>query len=140
MINCGCATGWTKFAPMLSRLVIGLSFLLHGLQKLQGDSAIGFFSQVGIPAPGLLGPLVTWVEILAGLALILGLMTHLASKLLVIVMLVAVFTVHLGSGGFLTASGGPELPLIIIAGLVNILAFGPGMWALDKRFCKNCKA
>ena len=61
------------------RIVVGIVFLVHGLQKLlvMGFGGVaGFFGSLGVPAPGLFAVLVTLVEVLGGLALILGLLTR----------------------------------------------------------------
>src|SRR5712692_9979387 len=58
------------------RLVVGLVFIVHGGQKLLvfglGGTA-GFMAKVGIPWPFLAAVVVIAVEILGGLALVLGL-------------------------------------------------------------------
>src|SRR2546422_5830527 len=66
------------------RLVVGLVFIVHGGQKLfvfGVGGAAGFMAKVGIPWPFLAAVVVIAVEILGGLALILGLGTPLAAAL-----------------------------------------------------------
>ena len=69
---CTCSAKWVEYAPLVLRIVVGLTFLMHGWQKIHGDSAVGFFTQIGIPMAGFFGPLVTWLEFLGGIGLILG--------------------------------------------------------------------
>src|SRR5439155_970912 len=67
------------------RLVVGLVFIVHGGQKLFVfglGGAAGFMAKVGIPWPFLAAVVVIAVEILGGLALVLGLGTRLAAALL----------------------------------------------------------
>src|SRR3989442_14325729 len=83
------------------RLVVGLVFIVHGGQKLfvfGVGGAAGFMAKVGIPWPFLAAVVVIAVEILGGLALILGLGTRLAAALLAIDMVVAILAVRLPAG------------------------------------------
>jgi putative oxidoreductase len=118
------------------RVVIGIVFLVHGGQKLflMGfDGVAGFLGSLGVPAPGLFAVIVTLVELLGGLALILGLFTRVVAVLLAGDMLVAILTVHLPNG-FLAANNGYELPLVLLAASVALAVAGPGEAALDKAF------
>lgn len=114
------------------RVVVGAVFLAHGAQKLlvMGVGGLaGFFSQVGIPFPTLSAGLVTGVELLGGLALILGLFTRLAAVPLAITMAVALATVHLPAGFFLP--DGYEYVLVLLAATTGVALTGPGALALD---------
>ena len=115
------------------RIVVGMVFLVHGLQKLlvMGFGGVaGFFGSLGVPAPGLFAVLVTLVEVLGGLALIVGLLTRLAAILLALDMLVAILTVHLPNGFFVN-NGGYEFPLVLLASCVALAVAGAGEGALD---------
>src|SRR2546428_8282094 len=79
------------------RLVVGLVFAVHGAQKLFVfglGGAAGFIAKGGIPLPFLAAGVVIAVEILGGVALILGLGTPLAGALLAFEMGVALLTVR----------------------------------------------
>jgi len=109
-------------------------FLVHGLQKLlvMGFGGVaGFLGSLGVPAPGLFAVIVTLVELLGGLALILGLFTRVAAILLAVDMLVAILTVHLPNG-FFTNNGGYEFPLVLLAACVALAVAGAGEAALDR--------
>lgn len=126
---------YRQFAPLILRVIIGVIFLAHGVQKfgLFGDMNIagvtGFFGSIGIPLPAVMAPLVAAIETLGGLALILGFGTRIASILLAIVMVVAILTVKLSQG----LLGGFELELALLAGLVALMLLGPGEVALESR-------
>lgn len=126
---------YSGYGPLVLRVVIGIVFLAHGLQKfgIFGEMNLagvtGFFGSIGIPAPGLMAFLVALIEALGGLALILGFGTRIAAILLGIIMLVAIFTVKLSQG----LIGGFELDLALLAGLIALLLMGSGSAALEKQ-------
>lgn len=128
-IFCKCPWGMT-----LLRVVIGIVFLAHGVQKLQGiDGTIGFFASLGMSA--FFAYLVAWVETVAGIALIVGLMTTIASYLLAIIMVVAIFTVKAKIG----LVGGYELDLVLLAGLLTLAWSKASPLSLDKMAYEKCK-
>ncbi|MER7133906.1 DoxX family protein [Streptosporangium saharense] len=120
-------------ALLLARIGVGVIFVVHGWQKfatmgLSGTSA--FFEQVGVPLPGLAAPVVAVVELVGGIALILGAALPIAAILLILDMLGAVVFVH-GANGFDAASGGYEFVLALISALLAIAFSGGGALALD---------
>ena len=100
----------TEIGLLLLRIVVGITFLVHGLDKFNGgiEQTVGMFEGMGFP--GFLAYLVTFAEILGGLALIIGLFTRLVSIVFAIIMATAIFQVKLDSG-FL---GGFELDLVLL--------------------------
>ena len=111
----------------LLRLVVGLVFLSHGVDKFQNmESTIAFFASLGMPV--FLAYFVATVETLGGIALILGLFSRIAGVLLAIVMVVAVFSVTWPAGGWT----GSELELTLLASNLALALIGPGAWAIKK--------
>lgn len=127
---------WDRALPWgltLLRIVVGLTFFMHGQQKLfqMGIGGVGgFFGSLGIPAPELAAVVVSLVEIVGGLALILGALTRLAGVLLAIDMLVALLVFHLPNG-FYATDGGIELVLVLAAATLALAITGPGALAVD---------
>jgi len=111
----------------LLRVVVGVIFVMHGWQKLSwglDDVANEVLAPAGIPLPKLAAVLLTIVELLGGIALILGVFTRYVATLLAIDMLVALVLVHL-KNGFFTPKG-VEFPLLLLVSNINLLLAGAG--------------
>ena len=120
------------------RLVVGLVFIVHGGQKLFVfglGGAAGFMAKVGIPWPFPAAVVVIAVEILGGLALILGLGTRLAAALLAIDMVVAVLAVRLAAGFV----GGYEFELTLLAASLSLALLGGGPVTVRQVFARRAQ-
>jgi putative oxidoreductase len=124
-------------APLILRVVTGLVFLMHGWQKVgMGVAGVtGFLGSLGFPAPEVMAVLLIAVEVGGGLLLILGAFTHWVSKVLAFVALVALLTVHL-SKGFFVSGGGYEFALLLLAACIALALTGPGKWSVDRAWRK----
>jgi putative oxidoreductase len=122
---------------LVLRVAVGLTMAAHGAQKL-----MGWFGGPGINgfadhlAKLNLRPARFWAwvaalaELAGGLAVALGILTPLASLLVIGSMLVAIATVHLEKG-FWNSQGGIEFPLLILATMVALGLTGPGVYSVD---------
>lgn len=120
-------------ALLLARLVAGIVFIAHGMQKFVQWGISGTadsFAGMGIPAPGLAAWVAALVETLGGVALLLGLALPLAGVLLALNMLGALVLVHLGQGFF--SSGGGYEYVLVLAVVALALGFNGGRFALDR--------
>ena len=118
---------------LVLRVAVGAVFAMHGWQKLTMMGILGvsgFFGSLGIPAPELAALAVTILELVGGLALILGLGTRVVGALLAVNMLVALALVHLPNGFFVDA-GGFEFVLTLFAASLFFALAGPGALSLD---------
>lgn len=134
------------FGPAVLRLGLGIIFVAHGAQKLFGiwggggiAGTAGFFEQLGLPAATPLAVAVGLIEFLGGLMLVAGAFTTVAALALTLVMLGAIWTVHLSQGFFLNWALAPsggfgyEFNLALIAGLLCLALTGPGALSIDER-------
>ena len=118
---------------LILRIVIGIVFLMHGGQKLfvYGLAGVsGAFGQMGIPMPGITGPLTAIVEFLAGGALVIGLLTRLAAFGLAIDMLGAILFVHMKGGFFMPT--GYEFALTLLGANIALAVAGAGYYSIDR--------
>ena len=112
------------------RIVVGLLFVGHGAQKLYG-----WFGGSQVELMSLFG-LAGVIEFYAGLFIVVGLFTRYAAFLSAANMVGAWIVVHLPKGFSPFANGG-ELALLYFVSFLVILAYGPGKWALDRKFFKG---
>jgi putative oxidoreductase len=139
-------TLWQQWAPLPLRLVIGYGFMAHGWAKLSRGPA-GFarlLEQIGAPLPEATAWGSTLIEVLGGLAILAGALVAVVSIPLIVMMLVAMFTVHLRYGFSaintigLTADGpqfgppGYEVNLLYVAGLLALILGGVGPFSIDR--------
>jgi putative oxidoreductase len=116
---------------LVLRIVVGVTFVAHGLDKLADlSSAEQFFASLDIPAPGLTAPFVAVTETVGGVLLIAGLATPLVGAALAIDMFVALLTAHIGHG-FFVSDGGIELALLLGGASLGIALAGAGRFSLD---------
>ena len=127
------------FGLTVLRIVAGLTFAAHGAQKLfgwfggYGLEGVGqWMESIGL-APGYLMALMAGsAEFFGGLALILGLLVRPAAAMLAVTMLVAIVTVHLANGFFMSDNG-YEFALALLAISFALVIEGAGKLSLDKR-------
>ncbi|TBU97663.1 DoxX family protein [Phytopseudomonas dryadis] len=127
------------FGLTILRVLVGITFVAHGSQKLFGwfggyglAGVAQWMESIGL-APGYLMALMAGsAEFFGGLALILGLLVRPAAAVLTLTMLVAIFSVHIGNGFFMSDNG-YEFALALMAASLALLVEGAGRLSLDKR-------
>jgi putative oxidoreductase len=136
---------WRKWAPLPLRLIIGYGFMAHGWAKLsRGPEGFArLLEQIHAPLPELTAWVSTLIEVLGGLAILAGALVAVVSIPLIVMMLVAMFTVHLRYGFSaintigLTSDGpqfgppGYEVNLLYISGLLALILQGAGPFSID---------
>lgn len=120
-----------SFSLLLARLVVAYGFYNPAMQKWSDmDSVATWFGSIGIPFPALNAYLAASTELLGVILLTLGLFTRFISIPLMIVMAVAIATVHLPHG-FSSGNNGFEIPLYYLLFLAIFASFGAGKLSLD---------
>ncbi|MFF5400161.1 DoxX family protein [Peribacillus butanolivorans] len=122
---------------LVIRVVIGLSFVGHGAQKLLGwfggyglKGTGGWFDSIGMK-PGVTMALFAGLsELIGGALFALGLFTPLAGILIALTMLVAIVKVH-GANGYWSTQNGYEYNLAILAVAIGVAITGAGQYSLD---------
>ncbi|HVY63425.1 MAG TPA: DoxX family protein [Gammaproteobacteria bacterium] len=127
------------------RLIVGYGFMAHGCAKVvRGPEVfVGILGGIGIPAPEVMGWATIVLEIVCGLAVLLGAYVAWVSLPMAAILLVATFTVHLPNGfssiklQAVTAAGarfgqpGYETDLLYLACLAALVLGGAGPLAWD---------
>ncbi|WP_024695851.1 DoxX family protein [Pseudomonas syringae] len=120
------------------RVIVGIAFIAHGSQKLFGafggyglEGTAQYMESLGLTPGYLMALLSGGAEFFGGLGLLLGLLARPAAALVTVLLLVAIFTVHIGNGFFM-ANNGYEYALALLGGALAVLIEGAGRLSLDR--------
>jgi putative oxidoreductase len=117
---------------LLARLVVAYGFYEPAMMKWADMSSVAqWFGSMGIPFPTLNAYMAATTEIFGVVLLTLGLLTRVISIPLIIIMIVAIITVHLPNG-FSAGENGFEIPLYYMLFLLIFLSHGAGKFSLDR--------
>ncbi len=111
------------------RVAVATIFIRHGAQKLFvfGFAGVtGAFTHMGVPFPGLMGPLIGVLEFFGGIALAIGLLTRLVALGFVCDMLGAILLVQLKNG-----FSGFELEFLLLGSSLALVLTGAGGFSVD---------
>lgn len=132
--------GWGTLAL---RIPTGIIFAAHGAQKLFGwfggyglEGTGQWMASIGLTPGYSMALLAGSAEFFGGLALVLGLLVRPAAAALAFSMLVAILTVHIGKGLFVT-NNGYEYALAMLAIAVSLVVAGGGRASLDQTLARN---
>ena len=125
-----------EIIPLLAiRILIAYEFFEAGVEKFRGQN---WFPQIhdSFPFPFNIIPtdiswfLATWSEILGSVAILVGFATRFSALSLIILDLVAWYSVH-ASSGYNVCSNGFKLPLMYLVLLLPLFFMGPGRASID---------
>ncbi|WP_232697102.1 DoxX family protein [Brevibacillus daliensis] len=127
-----------EVGKVMLRVVLGIIFFVHGLSKFQGgiNNTAGFFDSIGIP--GFMAYVVALIELIGGIALILGIGTRIVSVLFAIIMLGAIFSLKLPAG--LLGNGqmaGYELELVLLVISIYFVIDNKSILAFDNKIFRS---
>jgi putative oxidoreductase len=140
---------WSQIPP---RLILGFGFMAHGVAKLERgpDAFVGVLHALNVPAPHLMAWVTILIELLGGLAILSGALVRWVSLPMIVVLLTAIFTVHLPFGfssiklEAVTAAGpqfgppGYECDLLYLACIATLMINGAGPFSLDGILKRSC--
>jgi putative oxidoreductase len=145
---------WAPWYAIPLRLIVGFGFMQHGYAKLARgpESFTAVLHALGMPEPALLAWATIAVELICGFAVLVGAFIPLASIPMIVVLLVAIFTVHLPNGfssikllsvdtaGAHFGQPGYEADLLYLAALAALLVGGSGPLALDRLLLRSARS
>lgn len=122
-----CSWVNTNAGLLVLRLGMAFVFIMAGWEKVSHlQMTVGMFGQMGFNA--FWAYVVSFVELLGGIAILLGVWTRLAATLLAIAMIVAVYVTRANAGMMMT-------PLILVFTNVTLFLTGGGAYSLAKKMC-----
>lgn len=126
------------FGLLILRIALAAVFIIHGGQKLfmmgPGGTA-GMFTQMSIPAAGVFGPIITFLEPLAGVCVLLGVLTRIAGFAIACDMFGAILTFHIRHGFFVPM--GIEFVMMNCAAGLGLAALGAGPISIDHAIARR---
>ncbi len=137
-------------ALLILRVLLGIVFFPHGMQKLFGwFGGYGFSGTFGwltgtLHVPAIIAVLAILAEGLGCLGLITGFLTRLSALGIGTNMVVAILMLHYKFGFFMNWDGkqpgeGIEFHLLVIAIALALMIRGGGKWSIDKAIADNMK-
>jgi putative oxidoreductase len=121
---------------LILRVTLGVIMVSHGIPKIKKREVLGkkWNSHYGIPKATVW--LTGILQIVGGLALLVGLFTSLTALILTMDMLVALFICifnshHREPFNSVTPEKGWDINLLLVGSLVAVVLLGGGQWSLD---------
>jgi putative oxidoreductase len=136
MSNTAAASGTTSnasLAILVGRVLLSILFILAGYSKLTDIAGTaGWFGSIGLPMPTVTTVVVGLVELLGGLAVLIGFQTRIAAIVLALFTLGATAVAHLD---FSQAGNALMLQknLGLTGGFLLLVALGAGAYSIDAK-------
>jgi putative oxidoreductase len=134
-----------QLSPLPTRAIVGFGFMEHGYAKLikNPDHFVAILHALGVPIPHVMAWATITIELVGGFLILIGAFVPIAAVPMLVVLLVATFTVHLPYGfssiklmAFTNGLGqfgppGYETDMLYMAGLFTLVFGGSGPLAVD---------
>lgn len=118
---------------LIGRILLSIIFILSGFSKLTAiGGTAGYFGSLGLPAPTLVAILVGLLELLGGLAVLLGFFTRIGAYALAAFCIASALVAHMGWEEQMQLIQFQK-NLALAGGLLMLAAFGPGAISVDAR-------
>ncbi len=123
---------------LIGRVLLALMFLLSGIGKIGGfEGTVGYISSVGLPLPSVLAAGSLVLEVVGGVALIVGFKTRWAALALALFTVAAAVLFH----NYWSMPAGQQMMqqvifmknMAVTGGLLMLAVAGPGAWSVDRR-------
>lgn len=124
---------WGRDESLLAtRLILAYGFFTPAMTKFSNIEGVAqWFGTLGIPFPLINAYMAAGTEFAGVILLTLGLLTRFIALPLMIIMVVAIGTVH-WEHGFSAAENGFEIPLYYLLFLFLLATHGAGKWSVDR--------
>ncbi|MBA3944893.1 MAG: DoxX family protein [Herpetosiphonaceae bacterium] len=128
---------YQSLVTLLLRLAVGLTFFFSGYGKVAGGVAgtSKFFGSLGIPFPALMGPFISYLELIGGAAIIIGLLTRVFALLLMgdmaVAILVALLPKALKAASMAAGWATFRTEVLLFMGCAALLVAGAGVLSAD---------
>jgi putative oxidoreductase len=131
-------------ASLVLRIMLGIVFIPHGLQKVFGFSGTMDFFTAKLGIPAIFAFLAIMAEFLGSWGLITGLFTRVAAFGIAVNMVVAVYMLHWQNGFFMNWFGnqkgeGYEYHILVVAIALALMIKGGGKWSIDRALTEKVK-
>ena len=118
---------------LLGRILLSIIFILAGYGKLTGIAGTAqYFASYGLPVPTATAVIVGLIELLGGLAVLIGVQTRIAAYVLALFCVASALVAHMNwadAGQLINF----QKNLAMAGGLLVLAAYGPGAYSVDGR-------
>lgn len=132
-----------SLSELALRIPLGIIFMAHGAQKLFGwfggyglEGVGAWMNSIGLSPGYIMAFLAGSAEFFGGLFILIGLLVRPSAAVLAFTMLVAIFSVHISNGLFMS-NNGYEFGLALFAGALSLAISGAGRFSIDKILAKK---
>lgn len=115
------------YGPLPMRILIGIEFMVHGFPKLSNIAATQHFFSHMIGLPAAMALPIGLLEVIGGIAILIGILTRIAASLFIIEMIGATIIAKIPKGFV----GGYELDLLLLSISASLILTGPGKVSME---------